>query len=68
MEEVRKISFNIYARDEAEAEEGRKAIVHFINVLGQHGARFSGHKISEAVGKLYNNSFVTSQIIKFFKE
>lgn len=65
---IRPITFNIYAADEQEAERGRKAIVQFINVMGQHGARVSGDKLHEAVGKLTDSPFVTSQIINFFKK
>ena len=65
--EIRKIAFNIYADSEEEAERGRKAIVQFINIMGQHGAMVSGDKLSEAVSRLGENSFITSQIIKFFK-
>jgi len=65
--EIRNISFNIYAKDDAEAEKGRKAIVKFINILGSQGAMVSGDKLHEAVGMLNTSPFVTSQIIKFFK-
>ena len=68
VQEIRQITFNIYANDDAEAERGRKAIIDFINIMGQHGAKVSGDKISEAVGKLGNNSFVFSQILKFFSK
>ena len=66
--EIRKIAFNIYANSDEEAEKGRKAIIQFINILGQHGAAVSGDKLAEAVSKLGENSFVFSQIIKFFKQ
>ena len=66
--EIRNISFNIYANSDEEAERGRKAIIKFISIMGQHGAKVSGNKLDEAVKKLYDNSFVTSQIIKFFKK
>ena len=66
--EIRKIAFNIYANSDEEAERGRKAIVQFINIMGQHGAAVSGDKLAEAVSKLGENTFVTSQIIKFFKQ
>lgn len=68
MEQIRNISFNIYAGSDEEAERGRKAIIQFINIMGQHGARVSGDKIVEAVGKLNSSPFVATQIIKFFKE
>ena len=66
--EVRNISFNIYADTCEEAEKGRKAIVTFINIMGQHGAMVSGDKLAEAVTKLNDSPFITSQIIKFFKQ
>ena len=65
--EIRKISFNIYADSDEEAERGKKAIVQFINIMGQHGSMVSGDKLAEAVSKLNDNPFITSQIIKFFK-
>ena len=65
--EIRNISFNIYADSDEEAELGRKAIIQFINIMGQHGAKVSGNKLAEAVSKLNGSPFVMSQIIKFFK-
>lgn len=65
--EVRNISFNIYADSCEEAERGRKAIVQFINIMGQHGAMVSGNKLYEAIGHIGDNSFIMSQIIRFFK-
>ena len=68
MEQIRPITFNIYASTDEEAEKGRKAIIHFINIMGQHGGKVSGNKLAEAVGRLNNNTFITSQIIKFFRQ
>lgn len=65
---IRPITFNIYATTDEEAEKGRKAIIQFINIMGQHGAKVSGDKLSEAIGRLHSNSFITSQIINFFKK
>ena len=67
-QEIRQISFNIYASSDEEAERGRKAIVEFINIMGQHGAMVSGNKLADALNMLYSNSFITSQIIQFFKK
>ena len=66
--DVRNISFNIYASSDEEAEKGRKAIIQFINIMGQHGAMVSGNKIAEAVSKLNESPFIASQIINFFKK
>ena len=68
VKEVRNISFNIYADSDEEAEKGRKAIIQFINIMGQHGAMVSGDKIAEAVAKLNSSPFIASQIINFFKK
>ena len=65
--ETRNISFNIYASSDEEAERGRRAIVQFINIIGQHGAKVSGEKISKAVSKFSSSPFIASQIINFFK-
>ena len=67
MEDVRQISFKIYAKSDEEAEKGRKAIVQFINIMGQHGAMVSGDKLHEAMSHIGDNSFIMSQIISFFK-
>lgn len=64
---IRPITFNIYAASDEEAERGRKAIIQFINTMGQHGARVSGNKIEEAVSKMGKATFVTKEIIRFFK-
>ena len=67
MEGIRQITFNIYADSDEEAEQGRQAIIQFINTMGRYGAKVSGKKLSEAVGKMDKNTFVLSQIINFFK-
>lgn len=66
--EIRNISFNIYADSDEEAERGRKAIIQFINIIGQHGGKVSGTKIADAVSRLNSSPFIASQIIKFFKD
>lgn len=68
VKEIRNINFNIYADTDEEAEKGRKAICHFIDIMGQQGAMVSGDKIAEAVRRLNESPFITSQIIKFFKD
>jgi hypothetical protein len=66
--ETRNINFNIYASSDEEAERGRKAIVQFINIMGQQGAMVSGDKLVKAMAKLGESPFMASQIIKFFKQ
>ena len=65
--EIRNISFNIYADSDEEAEKGRQAIITFINVIGQYGARVSGNKLAEAVAMMQSTPFVATEIINFFK-
>lgn len=65
---IKPITFNIYAKDDEEAEKGRKAIIQFINIIGNYGAMVSGEKIAEAVASLNNNQFIKNQIINFFKK
>ena len=66
--EIRKIAFNIYASSDEEAERGRKAIVQFINIMGQHGGKVSGNRIADALAKLNSSPFVATQVINFFKQ
>ena len=66
--QVRNISFNIYAGSDEEAEKGRKAITKFISIMCQHGAMVSGNKIDDAMNRLMESPFVMSQIISFFKK
>ena len=65
---IRTISFNIYADSDEEAELGRSAIIRFINLVGQQGARVSGDAIAEAVAMFGRNTFISNQIINFFKK
>ena len=66
--EIRNISFNIYADSYEEAEQGRMAFIRFIDIMDQHDAHVTGKKLDDALKLLYSNSFITSQIIKFFKK
>lgn len=68
MEKIKSISFNIYAKSDEEAEKGRKAIIRFIDIMDQHGAKVTGDKLDAAVKKLHAIPFVTSEIIRFFKK
>lgn len=61
------ITLNIYAENEAEVEQARKAIVSFINQHAQQGRAVTGRKIAEAVSNWDKNPFVRNQIINFLK-
>lgn len=62
------LTVNIYANNEAEVEEARKAIVAFINSHAQQGRAVTGKKIAEAVVRWDRNPFVKNQIINFLKQ
>lgn len=67
MDNIRQISFNIYADSDEEAERGRQALIAFINMVGQHGAKVSGNKLYEAIAKVKTMPFIFTQVINFFK-
>ena len=60
------IKFQVYANNEAEAEEARKAIVGFINQHAMSGRAVSALKIADAVSKWDSNPFIKSKIIEYF--
>lgn len=62
-----KIELQIYAEDEQEAANGRKALVTFIENMRQNGAAVRGSKLAEAVSRLDKNQFIRTQIINFFR-
>lgn len=66
--DIRKISFNIYADSDEEAERGRQAIITFINIIGQQGAKVSGNKLAEAIAKMQSTPFIATPVINFFKQ
>jgi hypothetical protein len=61
------ITLNIYAENEAEVEQARKALVAFISQHAQQGRAVTGKKIAEAVSRWDKNPFVKNQIINFLK-
>ena len=60
------IKFNIYAETPEEVEAARLAIVSFINQHAQHGRAVTARKITEAVSRWDQNTFVKNRIIEFF--
>lgn len=63
-----KIELQIYAENEQEAENGRKALVSFIEIMRQNGAAVRGNKLQEAVKRLESNQFIKNQVINFFRK
>lgn len=60
------LKFNIYANNEAEVEEARKAIVSFINQHAMSGRAVSALKIADAVSRWDKNPLIKSKIIEYF--
>lgn len=61
------IKFKIYAHNEAEVEQARKAIADFINSMADEGIAVSAQKIAEIVPKWRSNAFIKQQIFDFFR-
>ena len=61
------IRFNIYAENEAEVEEARKAVVDFIRSHAEQGRAVTAKKIAGALGKWQENAIVRNRIINYFK-
>lgn len=62
-----KIQFEIYAEDEQEADDARRAIITFIADLANHNRAVTGRKISEGLPRWKENIFVRNRILDFFK-
>lgn len=62
-----RISFELYAYDEQEAEEARMAIVTFIGQHAKQGRAVTGRKVTQAINNWDKNPLVKSQIINYFK-
>lgn len=61
------ITFCLYAENEEEAEEARKAIVSFIGVQAAQCRAVTAKKVAQAISKWDSNSFIKNQIINYFK-
>ena len=72
MEERRQIkvfpvSFEIYAYDETEVEELRKAVVAFIGSHARQGRAVDARRLAQAVASWDRNPFVRNKVIEYFK-
>lgn len=61
------ISFNIYAENEEEVEEARKAIIAFIGLHASQCRAVTARKVTQALSNWDKNPFVRNQIINYFK-
>lgn len=61
------ISFNIYAENETEVEEARKAIIAFIGLHASQCRAVTARKVTQALSNWDKNPIVRNQIINYFK-
>ena len=64
---VYNIQFQIYADDEQEVQDARKAIISFIGELANHNRAVTGRKIAEGINKWKDSAFVRRKVLEFFK-
>lgn len=62
-----KISFEIYAESEEEAQMAQQSIIGFIEQLRQRGRAVTAPKIARAVGGWQDTPFIRNQILNYFK-
>ena len=61
------LHFNIYAEDEAEVEECRKAIIEFIGFHASQCRAVTARKVAQALSNWDKNPIVRNRIIEYFK-
>ena len=61
------IQFQIYAENEQEVADARKAVIGFIGELASMGVAVSAKKITDGLSHWKDNVFVKNKIINFFK-
>lgn len=60
------ISFNIWANNDEEAVELKKAICDFIDWFGHRGKKVSADKLIQAINNWQSNILVKNSIVKHF--
>lgn len=60
------VAFNIYAHDENEIEDMRRAIVGFINEHAAKGRAVTAGKVAKAIRQWDNNPIVKRKITEYF--
>ena len=61
------LTVNIYAYDEREVEEARKALADFISAHAKENRAVTAKKIAQAVNDWDRNPIIRSKIIKYFQ-
>lgn len=60
-------SFNVWAENQSEVDEMRKALIDFINEHGRQGRYVSAKKVTYAIKHWKDNAIVRNRIIEHFK-
>lgn len=60
--------FNVWAENQQEVDEMRKALIEFIDEHGKQGRFVTARKITEAVRNWKANAIVRNRIIEYFKK
>jgi hypothetical protein len=61
------LSFNIYAENEKEVEECRKAIIAFIGIHASQCRAVTARKVTHALSNWDKNPIVKNHIINYFR-
>ncbi len=61
------IAFNIYATNEQEAEECKRAIIGFIGLHAAQCRAVTAKKVAQAINDWDKNPIVKNRIIKYFE-
>lgn len=59
--------FNIWAENQAEADEMRQAFIDFIAEHGKQGRYVSAAKVTKAIRNLPNNPLIRNRVTEYFK-
>ena len=61
------LTFNIYAENEEDVEECRKAIISFIGLHASQCRAVTAKKVAQAINNWDKNPIVRNQIINYFR-
>lgn len=62
------LAFNIYAENEQEVEECRKAIIGFIGLHASQCRAVTANKVTQALKNWDKNFLVKKQIVEYFQQ
>ena len=61
------LTFDIYAENEQEVQEARRAIIAFIGFHASQCRAVTAKKVAQALNNWQNNAIVRNRIIQYFK-